>query len=125
MSWPFDDNLPIYLQIMQVIKSNIAAGKYVSGEKLPSVRELAVEAGVNPNTMQRALSELEREGFLFSQRTSGRFVTDDKNKIGHISQELAYEHISRMVENVTALGYPKEEIPILVKKYLEEETPSQ
>lgn len=120
MSWNFDDNHPIYLQIMQIIKMNIVSGKLVPGEKLASVRELAFDAGVNPNTMQRALSELEREGFLFSQRTSGRFITDDKQKIYDISQELAYQYIKTMIDNITALGYPKEQIPLLIKKYLED-----
>lgn len=119
MTWSFDDNLPIYLQIMQVIKSSIAAGKYLPGEKLQSVREMAMEAGVNPNTMQRALAELEREGFLRSQRTAGRFITDDKEKISNTSQGLAYAHIAKMIDDVTALGYPREQIPLLVQKYLE------
>ena len=105
MSWSFDDNLPIYLQIIRILKSDLARGKYQPGEKLPAVRELAMAAGVNPNTMQKALSELERDGLVKSQRTSGRFVTEDKEKI---------MEIARMVESISALGYPKEEIPKLL-----------
>ena len=81
MTWSFDDNLPIYLQIIRILKYELARGKYQPGEKLPAVRELAMTAGVNPNTMQKALAELERDGLVKSQRTAGRFVTDDKEKI--------------------------------------------
>lgn len=91
MSWSFDDNLPIYLQIIRILKSDLARGKYQPGEKLPAVRELAMAAGVNPNTMQKALSELERDGLVKSQRTSGRFVTEDKEKIMEIAKTLAYD----------------------------------
>lgn len=120
MSWSFDDNLPIYLQIIRILKSDLARGKYQPGEKLPAVRELAMAAGVNPNTMQKALSELERDGLVKSQRTSGRFVTEDKEKIMEIAKTLAYDEIARMVESISALGYPKEEIPKLLEKYLTE-----
>ena len=120
MSWSFDDNLPIYLQIIRILKSDLARGKYQPGEKLPAVRELAMAAEVNPNTMQKALSELERDGLVKSQRTSGRFVTEDKEKIMEIAKTLAYDEIARMVESISALGYPKEEIPKLLEKYLAE-----
>ena len=76
MSWNFSNDVPIYLQIMEHFKVQIASGKLEVGDKIQPVRELALEAGVNPNTMQKALSELEREGYLESQRTSGRFVAD-------------------------------------------------
>ena len=70
--------------------------------------------------MQKALSELERDGLVKSQRTSGRFVTEDKEKIMEIAKTLAYDEIARMVESISALGYPKEEIPKLLEKYLAE-----
>ena len=70
MPWNFNDSTPIYQQIMEHIKLSIAVGEYNAGEKLMAVRELAALAEVNPNTMQKALSELEREGLLYSQRTS-------------------------------------------------------
>ena len=120
MSWSFDDNLPIYLQIIRILKSDLARGKYQPGEKLPAVRELSMAPGLNPNTMQKALSELERDGLVKSQRTSGRFVTEDKEKIMEIAKTLAYDEIARMVESISALGYPKEEIPKLLEKYLAE-----
>ena len=120
MTWSFDDNLPFYLQIIRILKYELARGKYQPGEKLPAVRELAMTAGVNPNTMQKALAELERDGLVKSQRTAGRFVTDDKEKIMEVAKTLAYDEIARMVENISSLGYRKEEIPQLIEKYLDE-----
>ena len=77
MPWKLDSNLPIYTQIIEHIQLDIISGLYQPGDRLPSVRDLAAEASVNPNTMQKALSELERSGLLHSQRTSGRFITED------------------------------------------------
>ena len=76
MAWKFNNESPIYLQIVEIIKTQIAQGVLKPGDQVPAVRELAVTAGVNPNTMQKALAELEREGVLYSQRTAGRFVAD-------------------------------------------------
>ena len=83
MQWNLSDNRPIYLQLMDTITLAITSGALPAGSRLPSVRELAAQAGVNPNTMQRALSELERSGLLYSQRTAGRFVTDQFEIITH------------------------------------------
>ena len=76
MNWEFNDDMPIYLQIIDIIKAKIASGELKPKEKLKSVRELALEAGVNPNTMQKAMTELERQGIVYSQRTSGRFISE-------------------------------------------------
>ena len=122
MTWQFDDKLPIYLQIIHILKQDLACGKYPPGQKLPAVRELALEAGVNPNTMQKALSELERDGLLTSQRTAGRFVTEDKEKIMEVRRTLAYDEIERMVENISSLGYRREDIPQLLERYLSAQT---
>ncbi len=122
MTWQFDDKLPIYLQIIHILKQDLACGKYPPGQKLPAVRELALEAGVNPNTMQKALSELERDGLLKSQRTAGRFVTEDKEKIMEVRRTLAYDEIERMVENISSLGYRREDIPQLLERYLSAQT---
>lgn len=122
MTWQFDDKLPIYLQIIHILKQDLACGKYSPGQKLPAVRELALEAGVNPNTMQKALSELERDGLLKSQRTAGRFVTEDKEKIMEVRRTLAYDEIERMVENISSLGYRREDIPLLLERYLSAQT---
>ena len=77
MPWDLDNERPIYLQLMERIQQDIVSGVYKPGEKIPSVRDLALDAAVNPNTMQKALSELERSGLVYSQRTSGRFITED------------------------------------------------
>ena len=77
MKWQFSNDAPIYTQLIEQIQVGIVAGAFPPGERLPSVRDLATEAGVTPNTMQRALAELERDGLVFSHRTAGRFVTED------------------------------------------------
>ena len=81
MEWQFRNDSPIYTQLTQRLTQAIVAGEFRPGERLPSVRELAVEAGVNPNTVQRALADLERDGLVFSQRTAGRFVTGEVSRI--------------------------------------------
>jgi GntR family transcriptional regulator len=78
MNWQFNSEAPIYSQLIGQIRQGIVSGAFPPGERLASVRDLASEAGVNPNTMQRALTELERDGLVYSQRTAGRFVTEDQ-----------------------------------------------
>lgn len=97
MTWQFTDDRPIYLQLMEQIQLKIICGQYKVGEKLPSVRDLASEAAVNPNTMQKALSELERIGLVFSQRTSGRFITEDSNMVENMRKDLAREQIEKFL----------------------------
>ena len=89
MSWEFQDHLPIYAQLMDTLKRRIITGRYLPGEKLPSVRELAAEAGINPNTVQRAFSELEREGLIYTQRATGKYVTENADEIKSERQALA------------------------------------
>lgn len=105
MTWSFQNDSPIYTQLVHGLTLRIVSGIYTAGGKLPSVRDLAAEAGVNPNTMQRALTELEREGLMFSQRTAGRFVTEDKNMIDNAKVGLAEEQIKRFLSAMTGLGY--------------------
>ena len=93
MGWNFQADRPIYAQLMEEIKRRIISGVYKPGEKMPSVRDLAAEASVNPNTMQRAFAQLEQEGLLYTQRTSGRFVTEDEERIMDMKNELAKELI--------------------------------
>ncbi len=114
MNWQFGGDAPIYAQLVAQIKLGIVSGEFPSGERLPSVRDLAVEAGVNPNTMQRALTELEREGLVFSQRTTGRFVTEDRNMIEEAKHALADTQIKIFLEAMNRLGYKKQEILALV-----------
>lgn len=110
----YNPNVPIYLQIMNKIKSNIVSGQWKEGDRVPSVRELSAVFGVNPNTMQRALTELEREELLFSERTAGRFVTKDSARISQVREEYGREIIGRFLEQLTALGYTREQIAQLV-----------
>ena len=105
MSWEFQSDRPIYAQLMEQIKRRIITGIYPPGEKMPSVRELAAEASVNPNTMQRAFAQLEQEGLLYTQRTSGRFVTEDQQRILEMKTEMADELAKRFLEDMEQLGY--------------------
>ena len=110
MKWQFENGIPIYLQILRKMRTEIASGAYPPGGKLPPVRELALEAGVNPNTMQRAFAELERDGLVFSQRTSGRFVTEDEEALRQIRRSLSEEIINELCTRLTHLGMDREEI---------------
>ncbi|EHJ01572.1 transcriptional regulator, GntR family [Clostridium sp. DL-VIII] len=115
MSWNFNDDKPIYIQLMEQIQLRIVSGIYKAGEKLPSVRDIASEASVNPNTMQKALTELERTGLVFSQRTSGRFITEDINMIKDIKNGLAKDQIQNFLYNMEKIGYTKNETIELIK----------
>lgn len=110
MAWNLDSDRPIYAQILEVIQFRIIAGQYKSGTKIPSVRELAAEAGVNPNTMQKALTELERSGLVMALRTSGRIVTEDVEMIRETRNKLAQEQIREFIDRMKKLGFDKEEI---------------
>ncbi|MEF9990534.1 MAG: GntR family transcriptional regulator [Romboutsia sp.] len=116
MNWEFDNNKPIYLQLVDILKLKIISGKLSAGSKLSSVRDMAEEAGVNPNTMQRALAELEREELVYSQRTSGRFVTEDEEKINLMRQTIADIEIKSLFNILINLGYKENElIKIIIK----------
>ncbi len=117
MPWNFNSNTPIYMQIIEQIKLSIAVGEYKAGDKILSVRELAAEAEVNPNTMQKALSELERDGLLYTQRTSGRFITNDPKTIEDLRKQLANEQIENFISKMKLLGYSPEEAAELMKMY--------
>ena len=120
MQWQFSNDAPIYTQLIGQLKVGIVSGDIPPGQRLPSVRDLATEAGVNPNTMQRALAELERDGLVYSQRTAGRFVTEDGEIIRAAKESLAREHIKRFLAAMADLGYSREEIVSLLER--EEET---
>ncbi len=108
MKWEFSDDRPIYSQIVEQMKLFIVSGELAPGDKVMPVRELAFEAGVNPNTMQRALSELERMGLMSSNRTSGRFVTEDVGIIRRAKLEIAKKSISDFLRNMQKIGYGRE-----------------
>lgn len=121
MRWKFSNDAPIYTQLIEQIKVGIISGAFPPGERLPSVRDLATEAGVNPNTMQRALSELERDGLVYSQRTTGRFVTEDMAMIETAKRSLAERHVRTFLEAMCRLGFQQEEIVSLLRQETGEE----
>lgn len=106
----YTPGIPIYLQIIEKIKAKIISGEWRAGDRVPPVRELSLSFGVNPNTMQRSLSELEREGLLYSERTAGRFVTADENRIAALQREAAGLSVARCIDYLKGLGLGEEEI---------------
>lgn len=114
MEWNLDGDAPIWAQIVENVKLGIVSGAFGPGERLAPVREMAFEAGVNPNTMQRALSELERQGLVYTQRTAGRFVTEDDAVISAARAELADGKTRAFLASMAALGYTREEIAALI-----------
>ena len=116
MAWNLNSDRPIYAQILERIQMQIVSGVYQPGTKIPSVRELAADAGVNPNTMQKALAELERSGLVMTQRTSGRVVTEDLNMIKEIRNQLAGEQVRDFVKRMKDLGFDREDIIDLLTK---------
>ena len=121
MTWDLKSDRPIYSQLIEQIQIRICSGIYAPGSKLPSVRELAQEAAVNPNTMQKALSKLEEDGLLYTNRTSGRFITEDANMIQQAKHQLAEEQISEFLERMKSLGFDKTETLSIIASMLEEE----
>ena len=121
MSWNLDSDRPIFIQILERIRVDIISGKYLPGEKLPSVRELAAQAAVNPNTMQRAFAELERRGLVYSRRTSGRFITEDKEMIEQLKKDIAREKIEVFLEHMAQLGLKNEEVLELMGRFMKGE----
>ncbi len=121
MAWNLQSDRPIYAQLVEQIQRMIVTGVFPAGSRLPSVRELAVEAAVNPNTMQRALARLEEDGLLYTQRTSGRYVTEETNRIMQAKEAMAGELIRQFIENIEKLGYTREQAMELIKRQKEEE----
>ena len=109
MDWSIDSARPIWIQLSEQLTRRIVSGQYPMGARLPSVRELAEEAGVNPNTMQRALAHLEDQGLAEGKGTQGRSVTEDEEKIRAVRLELARESWARYVSDLKALGFTPEE----------------
>ena len=116
MPWEFLSDLPIYAQIITQIQQRIVTGQLQPGDRLPSVRDLAAEAGVNPNTMQRAMTELERQGLVHSQRTAGRFVTEDEATIRKLREDLARTQVRDFLAAMGQLGFAPQEIADLIQK---------
>lgn len=121
MTWNLDPSRPIYAQIAELVRLDIISGLYQPGTKLPSVRELAAQAKVNPNTMQKALTELERSGLVHSMRTSGRFITEDIDMIQKMKEDLATEQIRDFLEKMSGMGFQTQDTLKLIEKILKEE----
>lgn len=104
LGYIFDNERPIYIQLVEMLRQEIVSEKLKAGERLPSVRELALMVRVNPNTMQKALAELENEGLIYTERTNGKFVTDNKELIGKIKKELAKEKVNNFLNDMKSIG---------------------
>lgn len=118
MPWDFDNKRPIYLQLVDAIQLKIVSGEYAPGMRLPSVRDMATEAGVNPNTMQRALSQLENDCLLFTERTNGRFVTEDIHTIDSLRNKLAEGYVRFLWENLQQMGFTPDIALQLIRKII-------
>lgn len=121
MNWKFRNDIPIYTQLVEQIKLGIVSGEFAPGERLQSVRDMSMEAGVNPNTMQRALQELERQELVHSQRTAGRFVTEDGSVIAAAKKALAKSHVEDFIGSMKNIGFEDEEMLSLLAESLKEE----
>lgn len=117
MKWEFKNGIPIYLQIIGQIKRQIVSGELAPGSRIPAVRDLAQEAGVNPNTMQRALTQLEQEGLLYTQRTSGRFVTQEEEIMKQTRMQLSDEYIAELFKHLQQLGLSRDDIVEAVSEW--------
>ena len=122
MTWNLTSDRPVFIQIIEKLKLDIITVVYKPGDKLPSVRDLAGEAAVNPNTMQRAFSELERDGLVYTMRTSGRFITEDITMIQGLKEQMAVNAIAEFLSNMERLGFNKEDAISLLNETVKEGT---
>lgn len=122
MAWEFEADRPIYQQAAEIVRKRIIKGVYPQGSRLPAVRDLAMEAGVNPNTMQRALLMLEESGLVYSQRTSGRFVSEDESLLEVQKYQSARRQVLSFVKRMDELGYSAEELGTLINRVVHEES---
>ena len=107
MAWSFSGGRPIYAQLVERLQTRIVTGEYPPGARLDAVRDLSEQAGVNPNTMQRAMTELESRGLVYTQRTAGRFVTEDAARIAALREALAREKLARFLAEMDGLGFTR------------------
>ncbi|MBQ6655088.1 MAG: GntR family transcriptional regulator [Erysipelotrichaceae bacterium] len=117
----FSENVPIYLQLIELFKISVITGVYRQNDRLPPVRELAEQYGVNPNTVQRAYSELEREGLVQSERTSGRFLSIDASGIEELRKQISNQYIGELFERMRRIGLSPDQIRQMVNDWKEEE----
>ena len=109
MNFIFDNDRPIYIQLVEQLKECIVAGKFKAGEKLPSVREFAMQIKVNPNTVQKALAEIENQKLIYTERTNGKFVTENEELIENVKKELANQKVQKYFQDMNKLGINKED----------------
>ncbi|KYH35539.1 HTH-type transcriptional repressor YtrA [Clostridium tepidiprofundi DSM 19306] len=121
MNIEFNNIEPIYIQIVNYIKGQIASNKIKGGDKLPSVRELSLKIKVNPNTIQRAYAELEREGLTYTQRGMGKFVTKDENAIKSLKIDMGKDILSNFIKEMKHLGFDKNEILEMISNEYKQE----
>ncbi len=121
MNWNLRDDRPIWVQLTEQLTLRIVSGEYAPGAALPPVRSLAAEAGVNPNTMQRALAELENQGLAESRRTAGRTVTEDLQRIQETRRKLAFGRLEEFFASMRALGYTDEQTRALLTEWEKED----
>lgn len=117
----FDSNTPIYIQIMERINRQIIRNELRAGDKLPSVREMAIQSSVNPNTIQRAYRELERMKIVETRRGQGTFITEDEETLFQLRATLKAEHISTFVKDMREMGFSNEEMLSGIELYFQEE----
>ncbi len=116
MDWLIENDRPIWLQLYEQLTLRIVTGEYAKGSRMPTVRELAAEAGVNPNTMQRALAHLEEQGLVITNRTAGRQVTEDEEGISSVRLQLAQKKIADFLQGMAVLGFAEEEAIALLNR---------
>ena len=109
MNFIFDNDRPIYIQLVEQLKEYIVSGKFKAGEKLPSVREFAMQIKVNPNTVQKALAEIENQKLIYTERTNGKFVTENEELIENVKKELANQKVQKYFQDMNKLGINKED----------------
>lgn len=116
MPWNFHNKTPVYMQIVAHIRADVLEGRYPSDTQIPPVRQLAMEAGVNPNTMQRAMTELEREGLLYTHGTAGRFVTADTEILRKARIQMHNEVMRTLLDEAKAMGVTTEELIAFIQR---------
>ena len=116
----FDDNLPIYMQIMDLIKKQMISKEILPGEKLPSVRDLSKQLEVNPNTVQRAYVEMEREMLVYTKRGQGTFIADEPEVVLNLRQEMVLDRVAKFVSEMEAFGFTHDELLKVIERYLSE-----
>lgn len=125
MNWTLVNDRPIYIQLTEQITQYIVAGVFKPGTRMASVRDLAADAGVNPNTMQRAMAELERNGLVRTHRTTGRMITEDLEMLSKIRNELADARVAEFLDGMKTIGFSPKEAAALLARKADADTPKE